>query len=103
MWSGTLVSLVFGSIGIVVGIGVSLGRQLIHLRVDLVETGILQLCQLLLGRFLSERLLLVDHGIACESLLKLGRLRVESIIKSPLFAHVNQLVTTDCSCTDEAR
>ena len=88
-------------IDILVGVGVSLGWQSVHLLVDLGSVQI-ELGELLLGGAL-ELALLEGEGITSESLLQLGGLRVEAVIVLPLVLKVQLLLDTEGESASEGK
>ena len=83
-----VVLLVFRRVYIVVGICVLLLRQLVHLRINQTYVRVLQLLQLVFNTAGLVVLLLKHHCFAHQRLLQLSWLWIESIVVSPLFAHV---------------
>ncbi len=88
-------------VDILVGVGVSLGWQSVHLLVDLGSVQI-ELGELLLGGAL-ELALLEGEGITSEGLLKLGGLRVEAIIVLPLVLKVQLFLDAEGECASERK
>ena len=87
------------SIGVLVGVGIALGRQPVHLLVNLLAIDI----------YLSEILqaarrvgcLFEELGLAGEGLLELGRLWIETIVVVPLVFKVKLFSETEREGADE--
>ena len=87
------------SVGILVGVGIGLGRQSVHLLVNFLAIDI-HFCEILHAARLVGSLL-EELGLAGESLLEFGGLRVETIVVVPLVFKVKLFSETECKGTNE--
>ena len=86
------------SIWVLVGVGVSLRWESIHLLVDLGTIDI-DLGEFLLAAWLIS-ILLEEHGLTCKCLLKLSWLRIEAIVVIPLILEVQLFSEAESESTD---
>ena len=93
------VILMRSSVGVLVGVGIALGRQPVHLLVNLLTIDIYLREILQAARRVGS--LFEELGLAGEGLLELGRLWVETIVVVPLVFKVKLFSETECEGTDE--